>query len=405
MITGTKLLTDVVLDRQLDNLPKDVFYCSKCVNSNQRPRLHFDENGVCDACRYTEEKNHMIDWKKREDELLQLLDKYRSKDGSYDVIVPCSGGKDSGYVAHQLKYAYGMHPLTVTWTPHLYTDIGWRNLQTLIDSGFDNVLYRPNGIMHRKISRLALELLGDHFEGWGYGATAYPLHVALNMNIPLVFYGENQPAEYGGSTADKNLFYDDFSDKAHVQYKGQRGVDTLLEMGLKYGRFTEEEIRKNSAALKYYKLPPLEALQQAGIRKYWFSYYKKWTPQENYYYAQKNAGFQQNPDGRSEGTYSKYASLDDKTDGFHFYLQFIKFIFGRCTSEASMEIRCGHLTREEGVALVRKYDGEFPKLYFKDYLEYLDLTEEEFWQIVDKFRTPHLWEKQNGTWKPKYCVE
>jgi len=360
---------------------------------------------VCDACRHTYEKDHLIDWKKREDELLKLLDRHRSKDGNYDVIVPCSGGKDSGYVAHQLKHAYGMHPLTITWTPHLYTDIGWKNLQSLIDSGFDNILYRPNGIMHRKISRLALELLGDHFEGWGYGTGAYPLHVALDMNIPLIFYGENQPAEYGGSVVDKNLSYDDFSDKIHVQYKGQRGIDTLLEMGLKYGRFTEEEIKQNAAVLKYYKVPPLEELKRAGVMKRWFSYYKKWGPQGNYYYAQKHTGFEPNPDGRSEGTYSKYASLDDKTDGFHFYMQFIKFTFGRCTSEASMEIRCGHITREEAVELVRKYDGEFPRLYFQDYLDYLDLTEEEFWRIVDKFRTPHLWEKEGNVWRPKYQVE
>ncbi len=398
-------IIDIMLDRQIEKLPKTVFYCSKCVNPNQRPRLQFDENRVCDACNYSYVKDHLIDWKKREEELLRLLDKYRSKDGSYDVLVPCSGGKDSGYVAHQLKHVYGMHPLTVTWTPHLYTDIGWKNLQAFIESGFDNILYRPNGIIHRKISRLALELLGDHFEGWGYGANAYPQHMALKLNIPLVFYGENQPAEYGGSVADKNRSRDDFSDIIHIQYKGQGGIGMLLEEGLKYGYFTEEEIKKNAAALKYYKLPLLEELERAGVVKHWFSYYRKWTPQKNYYYAQKHTGFQPNPDGRSEGTYSKYASLDDKTDGFHFYMQFIKFTFGRCTSEAAMEIRCGHITREEAVALVRKYDGEFPRLYFKEYLDYFDLSEEDFWRIVDKFHTPHLWGKVNGTWRPKYQVE
>lgn len=405
MSTGAQPLIDVVLDKQINQLPKTVFYCSKCVNSNQRPRLQFDENRVCDACRYAYEKDSLIDWKKREEELLKLLDKYRSRDGSYDVIVACSGGKDSGYVAHQLKYVYGMHPLTVTWTPHIYMDIGWKNLQAFIDSGFDNILYRPNGIIHRKISRLAFELLGDHFEGWGYGANAYPLHMALRFNIQLVFYGENQAAEYGGSVAGKNRCCDDFSDISHIQYKGQRGIDTLLEMGLRYNWFTEEEIKNNAATLKYYKLPPLEELKRAGVTKYWLSYYKKWIPQQNYYYAQKYTGFKPNPDGRSEGTYSKYASLDDKTDGFHFYLQFIKFTFGRCTSEAAMEIRNGHITREEAVALVRKYDGEFPKLYFKEFLDYLSLSEEDFWRIIDKFRTPHLWEKEGGTWRPKYRVE
>ncbi len=116
-----------ILDTQLPHSPKNVFYCKKCVVSNQRPRITFDTNGVCSACLYAEEKHHVIDWKAREIQLLELLEKYRSKDGSYDCVVPGSGGKDSVYVSHQLKYKYGMHPLTVTWAPYIYTDIGWQN--------------------------------------------------------------------------------------------------------------------------------------------------------------------------------------------------------------------------------------------------------------------------------------
>lgn len=393
------MIIEEVLDRQIEVQPKEVFYCKKCVNSNQRPRLKFNSNGVCDACQYAYEKDHLIDWNAREEELKVLLDKHRSKDGSYDIIVPGSGGKDSSYVTHQLKYVYGMHPLTVTWTPHMYTDIGWKNLQNFIDAGFDNILFRPNGILHRKLSRLALELLGDSFEGWSYGAKAYPIHTAVKHGIPLIFYGENQMAEYGGVVESKYKSHDNFTDWTKVAYKGQKGVDTLVEKGLQYGRFTKKEIEDNAATLDFYKLPPMDALEKLGLESHWFSYYKKWIPQENYYYAQKYCGFEPNPEGRSEGTYSKYASLDDKTDGFHFYLQFIKFGFGRCTSEAAMEIRCGHITREEGVALVRKYDGEFPKRYFKEYLEYLDLTADEFRQIVDKFRPSHIWDKVEGEWR------
>lgn len=398
------MIIEEVVDRQLDDQPKGVFYCTKCANSNQRPRLAFDKDGVCDACKYAYEKENVIDWKAREIELKVLLDKYRSKDGSYDVVVPGSGGKDSSYVAHQLKHVYGMHPITVTWAPHLYTEIGWKNLQAFIDSGFDNVLCRPNGIIHRKISRLALELLGDAFEGWSYGTKAFPLHMAVKFQIPLVFYGENQAAEYGGNVSMKQRSHDYFSEWEKVTYKGQKGVDTLIEKGLHYDRFTSDEIRNNAATFALYRSPSIDSLKKLGIQSHWFSYYKKWIPQDNYYYAQSNCGFEPNPDGRSEGTYSKYASLDDKTDGFHFYLQFIKFGFGRCTSEASMEIRNGHITRDEGVSLVRKYDGEFPQKYLKDYLEYLSLTESEFHQIVDKFRPSHLWKKTDRGWRLKYQV-
>jgi len=150
------------LDRQLEKLPKDIVFCRKCVVSNQRPRITFDENGVCSACNYAHIKHNVIDWKEREKMLLELLDRYRSRDGSYDCVVPGSGGKDSAYVSHQLKYKYGMHPLTVTWAPFEYTDIGWQNYISFKDSGFDNLLCFPNGILHRKLSRIALSCWAMH---------------------------------------------------------------------------------------------------------------------------------------------------------------------------------------------------------------------------------------------------
>ncbi len=137
---------------------------------------------------------------------------------------------------------------------------------------------------------------------------------------------------------------------------------------------------------------------------HFFGFYHKWIPQENYYYSVEHAGFECEPDGRSEGTYSKYGSLDDRLAGFHNYFAYIKFGLGRTTSDAAHEIRDGHITREEGVALVRKYDGELPKKHFKTFLEYTSLSEEHFWEIVDKFRSPHLWERMDGKWRLKYQV-
>src|SRR3989338_6040052 len=114
----------VTVDKQFETVPDEITFCSRCVISNQRPRTVFDAEGVCSACRYAEKKfAGGIDWVKREKELIKLLDKHRSKDGSWDVVVPSSGGKDSGLVAHQLK-EYGMHPLTATWAPFIYTKIG-----------------------------------------------------------------------------------------------------------------------------------------------------------------------------------------------------------------------------------------------------------------------------------------
>ena len=128
------------IDKQFNELPQEIKFCKNCVVSNQRPRTSLNEEGICSACDWSFKKDHMIDWNERAKELEELCDKYRSKNGSFDVVVPGSGGKDSFFVAHQLKNRYGMHPLCVTWSPFEYSDIGFRNLQSFIRNGFNNVL-------------------------------------------------------------------------------------------------------------------------------------------------------------------------------------------------------------------------------------------------------------------------
>ena len=152
--------------------------------SNQRPRIVFDQEGVCSACRYAEEKKRSIDWNKRARELKELCDKHRRSDGRDDILVPGSGGKDSASVAHKLKTWYGMHPLTVTWTPFIYTDIGWENYQNFIASGFTNLLVWPNRRVHRKLARIAFEAVGDVFLPFILGQVFYPFRLALKFDIP-----------------------------------------------------------------------------------------------------------------------------------------------------------------------------------------------------------------------------
>ena len=131
-------------------------------------------------------------------------------------------------------------------------------------------------------------------------------------------------------------------------------------------------------------------------------YYLKWTPQEAFYYAAKNTGFKPRP-FRTQGTYSKYHSIDDKIDDFHFYTTFIKFGVGRATYDASREIRDKHLTREEGKNLVKKFDGEFPEKYFTDVMDFLDIKR-IFFKLCNKFRSPHIWKKKDNVWKLRHTV-
>jgi len=389
------------LEKQILKQPKNVLFCKKCVMSNQRPRITFDDNGVCGGCRNNEFYKKNINWSEREKELKKLLDQNRSKDGKWDVVVPSSGGKDSAFVAHQLKYKYGMNPLTVTWTPLIYTNIGWKNFQSLRDAGFTNILCSPNGKLHRQLARLSFEEFGDAFHIFVLGQYSYAFHMAIKFNIKLVMFGENGEAEYAGvpSAIDKPFIpAENFN---NLYFKGT-SIDELVDYGIKNKKYFDKDINKSD--LDFYKPPLLDDLKKAGIKgKHFFGYYKKWTPQDNYFYAAEHTGFEPNPE-RTEGTYSKYASIDDKLDGLHYYMKYIKFGFARATDDASHEVRDGHITRDEAISLVKRFDGEFPEKYFNDFLDYLDISNAEFWDVVDSWRPPHLWKKESNQWKLKTTV-
>lgn len=387
-------------------LPAEVKFCKKCVISNQRPSsvvefknkpsdpkptIEFDEEGVCSACRFAEIKEK-IDWKRREQELRELCDKFRSKDGSYDCIIPGSGGKDSGFTSHILKHKYGMNPLTVTWTPHKYTEIGWQNFQAWIHSGFDNMLYSPNGNLHRLLTRLAFENLAHPFQPFIIGQRMIGPRFSIFYNIPLVFYGENQ-AEYGNNIKENDRPTMDMS----FFYGGSEGLNKLYLGGLSVKDLLEQH-KVDIKDLNPYLPVDGEKLKKNGTQVHYLSYYEKWDPQEVFYYASANTGFSPNRE-RTEGSYSKYSSVDDRIDPLHYFTTFIKFGIGRATYDAAQEIRNGKITREEGVALVRRYDAEFPAKYFKEILAYMDISEERFWEVINNARSPHLWKKEDGGWK------
>lgn len=391
-------------------LPSEVKFCKRCVMSNQRPTstvefkhtinsakdtMNFDEEGICDACRTAEQKEG-INWEEREAKLVELLDKHRSKDGSYDCLVPGSGGKDSAYQAHILKYKYGMNPLTVTWPPILYTDYGYKNWKNWIDSGFDNISWNRNGKVMKLLTKLSIENLFHPFQTFILGQKNLAPKIAAKYGINLIFYGENE-AEYGNPIADNET---SLRDKSYYSYSH---LDEIYLGGLSVGEIMQDYDVKMSDIQAF--LPAsVEELEKSKVEVHYLGYYLKWTPQEVYYYAVENTGFKARP-FRTQGTYSKYNSIDDKIDDLHYYTTYIKFGIGRTTYDASQEIRNKHITREEAVALVNRFDGEFPDRYFNEIMEYLGIDPEYFkTDLADKFRSPHLWKKENGEWKLRHNV-
>ncbi|HWU41997.1 MAG TPA: N-acetyl sugar amidotransferase [Bdellovibrio sp.] len=391
-------------------LPREVKFCKKCVMSNQRPAstaefkhtiqskkvtLNIDDDGICDACKTAETKN-LIDWKQREEELLRLLEKHRRNDGHYDCIVPGSGGKDSAYQAHILKYKYGMNPLTITWPPILYTDYGYKNWKNWIDvGGFDNLCFTRNGKVMKTLTRLSIENLLHPFQTFILGQKNLAPKIAAKYDIPLIFYGENE-AEYGNPIADNST---SLRDKSYFSFNH---LDDIYLGGVSVKELNENYNISKKDIMSFLPIETTE-LTNKPIEVHYLGYYLKWTPQEVYYYAVENTGFKARP-FRTQGTYSKYNSIDDKIDDLHYYTTYIKFGIGRATYDASQEIRNKHITREEGVALVKKFDGEFPDKYFNEIMDYIELAPEKFHQLCDQFRSPHLWLKENGQWHLRHKV-
>lgn len=385
-------------------LPDDVQFCKRCVQSNQKvvpsqvqkdsaegekPTMIF-KDGICQPCHIHEAKANSIDWDAREKELVELLDQYRSKNGEWDCLIPGSGGKDSIYQAHILKTKYGMNPLTVTWSPHIYTDVGRRNFDAWVHKGgFDNFLFTPNGEKHAKLTRLAFENLLHPFQPFVFGQRNYVMHMARKFGLKLIFFGEN-PAEYGGREGEED------SSKMDPYYYVDDDRDEMKIAGLSFKEL-QDQYGITQEDLKLYLPLTTKEAEDTEADPRWLGYFLHFHPQSNYYYAREHVGFEAN-DQRTDGTYSRYNSIDDKIDGFHYWCSLIKFGVGRTTHEASQEIRHGDLTREEGVALVRKYDGEFPKRYFQDFLDYMKMDEDTFFSIVEKFRSQHLWEMRGNDW-------
>lgn len=418
---------NVEMPDALYGLPREIKFCRKCVISNQRPNsaveyehtresrkatILFDEHGVCDACKFAERKKQGIDWVERDRALRDLCDKHRKNDGSYDCILPGSGGKDSFYASHILKTKYGMHPLTVTWAPHIYTEWGWNNFQSWIHAGHDNFLMTPNGRIHRLLTRLSTELLFHPFQAFMFGQKALAPKMALLFNIPLVFYGENE-AEYGNPSGDAESAQRDWayfsSDDQSRIYLGGVSVDDLKR---------QFEVDQND--LQPYLPANPNQLSEKKVEVHYLGYYLKWHPQGCYYYAVEHGGFQASPE-RTPGTYSKYNSIDDRIDDFHYYTTGIKFGIGRASYDAAQEIRSGDITRDEGVALVKRFDHEFPERFAEQIFSYLSVSAKEFPRasrmfeqpimdrnyfrlLTDQFRSPHLWVHEDGKWRLRHTV-
>jgi N-acetyl sugar amidotransferase len=356
-------------------------YCKKCLYPDTKPQLIFNSKGICSACENAVDKEK-IDWTLRREELETFLNSYKHNDGSvYDCIVPVSGGKDSTYQTYVIKEEFGLNPLAVSFHPRDFTELGRKNIEVLKNIGVDCIEFSANPIIYKKLAKFGLTELGDAAWPEHIGLFTIPVQVAVAYKIPLLIWGENPQQEYGG---DKKISSQAILDKEWNEKHGGYFLDKIKPKDMvKHGISIND--------LKPYLYPSDEEISKLGIKGIFLGHYLKWDARKQLEVIKK-IGFTV-ADKPCEGTYTNYENLDTRYVALHDYFKFLKYGFGRATDHVSIDIRNNRLTREEGLKLVKQYEGKIPLDNLSEFLTEMEITKEEFYEICKKFTAQEIFKK------------
>ena len=367
-----------------------IFWCKNCLNMSTRPRITFDIRGFCNACQWMEEKKK-LNWSQRINELKDIIKKNKNNKSNYDCLVPVSGGKDGAYVAYKLKEEYGLNILTVTSRPPLESVVGKKNLNKFVGKDFDHIHVTTNSKSMQTLNKLGLFYKGSPYYGWLVSIFSVCIRVAIQNNINLIFYGEDGEVEYGGSVQNKNkpLF--------ETNYIINNYFEGDFKKIIKDSNLSREE-------LFWYNLEGNEKEALNKIKLTHWGYFEPWDSYRNYLLAKNKYGLEES-EAANEGTFTNFAQNDQALFALHMYLMYLKFGFGRATQDAGIEIRRGAMDRDQAINLVKLYDNNYPENFVDLYLDYYQISLEEFNNILDKFANKKIFEKKNGRWSPKFQIK
>lgn len=361
-------------------------YCRTCIMPDTRPDQIFDTEGVCNAC-LSYQINKKIDWKKRKKKFEIIVNEAKSNKDKWNCIVPSSGGKDSTYQALRAR-ELGLNPLLITASTCDLSIIGRKNIENLKKKGFDTIEISNSNLIRNKLNKISLETIGDI--SWPEHVSIFttPIKFALYLKIPLILYGENPQIEYGGPKKSLN---NSFLDRAWLEEFG--GL-----IGLRVSDISENfGIKKKN--LEIYKYPTKQELREFKIKSIFLGYYENWDSIRNFQVAKKNGFLPYSKD--LEGCYFNFEKIDNYQHGIHDYFKFLKFGFGRATDQLSYSVRRGLIKRNKAIKIVKKIEGKYPITYMgkklEDILKKINMTENEFVQICDRFTNKKIFKcDKNG---------
>jgi imidazoleglycerol phosphate synthase cyclase subunit len=370
---------------------REISWCTRCVYpSISAAPMEFNAEGVCTGCQMADVKAAMpaSEWTRRGELLRDLVERYRSRDGSrYDCVIAVSGGKDSYFQVHLLKQVLGLKPLLVTYDGNNWTPAGWRNMVRLREVfEVDHVVVRPSVATLKKLNRLAFVVMGDMNWHAHVGIMTAPMAIAAKQGIPLVFYGEHGYLDLAGQFSMDDFPEVTYRDRLEHFARGYEWTYFLGREGL------------TSADLEIWKYPTDQAILDLGLRGIFLGNYVYWEANEHARMVIDRYGFEV-ADEPFDRTYRRISNLDDMHEnGVHDYLKYIKFGYGRATDHTCKDIRAGVMTRARAIELVNHYDPIKPR-DLQRWLQYVGMQEDEFDRIADTFRDPRVWWQENGKWR------
>jgi len=360
-------------------------YCKNCILPDSRPGLVLDDNGICNACHSSGQKQDVIDWKCREQTFAEVIKNAKSRSKGYDCLIPVSGGKDSTWQVIKCL-EYGLNPLAVTWKTPARTELGQQNLDNLVKLGVDHIDYQVNPIVESKFMLKSLEK---------YGTTALPMHmaifnipltIAVKFDVPLVIWGENSAFEYGGDEENMGFVLNGNWLEKHGVTHGTTAEDWV----------SDELTRKE---LTPYFGPSDEEMNEKRVRAIFLGYYFNWDPEESFFSAKKH-GFQVRKKGPKLGYYD-YADIDCDFISIHHYIKWYKFGITRLFDNLSLEIRNGRIKRDNALEIIKKYGLQCPNEDIEKASKFMGITVERFYEIIELFRNNEIWIEENGIKKIK----
>ncbi|MEI6871826.1 MAG: N-acetyl sugar amidotransferase [Verrucomicrobiota bacterium] len=365
-------------------------YCKRCVYPFVAVNLDVDEEGICSACRTFEQFEVLTPefWAERKQKFARIVEEVRGNArGNYDCLIPVSGGKDSYYQTHVMAIECGLKPLLMTYHGNNYLPEGDYNRDRMRQVfNADHIVWGPSVDVLKKLNRLCFSRMGDMNWHAHCGIVTAPVIVAARFGIPLVIWGETAWDISGMHDPDD---YIEFSKRSRHEHD-LRGFEWYDLINDPKEPLTEQD-------MCWAKYPSDEEILKVGVRGIYIGNFFKWDPHQHTKLVSEKYGFKAS-EKPFERTYRTFSNLDDRYEnGIHDLLKFVKFGYGRASDHASKDIRTGYMNRDTAIEMVRKYDHVVSSdLYY--WLNYVGMSEEEFWATADTFRDPRVWRIENDQW-------